>query len=201
MRDGETQSILLALWPFTHNHECDPALSRDRTEDRQDRNDSRESHRLDQLAAFVLFRFSTSSTNPKLVILFFSFIVVVIESTSTSYNHVSALEGLASLQSTEATERLAVVVIAMLSRSIAQSGARAARSLALRSGSVRMVTPAVARRTLLTLSAQRSLALGAQNTLLSAQRYASHLTQTDDGSPSQLVALKDTGFALSLQCG
>ncbi|KIS70347.1 putative alpha-ketoglutarate dehydrogenase KGD2 [Mycosarcoma maydis] len=58
----------------------------------------------------------------------------------------------------------------MLSRSIAQSGARAARSLALRSGSVRMVTPAVARRTLLTLSAQRSLALGAQNTLLSAQR-------------------------------
>ncbi|CDW94928.1 hypothetical protein [Sporisorium scitamineum] len=58
----------------------------------------------------------------------------------------------------------------MLARSFAQSGARAARSLALRSGSVRMVTPAVARRSLLTSAAQKSFVLGAQNTTLSAQR-------------------------------
>lgn len=62
------------------------------------------------------------------------------------------------------------IVIAMLARSLTQSGARAARSLALRSGSVRMVTPAVARRALLTSAAQRSFALGAQNTTFAAQR-------------------------------
>ncbi|ETS62755.1 hypothetical protein PaG_02494 [Moesziomyces aphidis] len=59
----------------------------------------------------------------------------------------------------------------MFPRSIAQSSARAARSLALRSGSVRMVTPAVARRTLITATAQKSLAIAAHNmTTLPAQR-------------------------------
>ncbi|SJX61601.1 probable KGD2-dihydrolipoyl transsuccinylase component of the lpha-ketoglutarate dehydrogenase complex [Sporisorium reilianum f. sp. reilianum] len=68
----------------------------------------------------------------------------------------------------------------MLARSFAQSGARAARSLALRSGSVRMVTPAVARRSLLTLAAHKSFAVGAQNTTLSAQRnFSSSSTRNE----------------------
>lgn len=68
----------------------------------------------------------------------------------------------------------------MLSRSVAQTGARAARSLALRTGSVRMVTPAVARRTLVTCSAPRTFALGAHKTAPSAQRnFSSSLSRKE----------------------